>query len=440
MAAPQLVHQHHHGEKPSSPGPGSTSLAYFLPRSAFCLLAGAFLSLSLLHLLFCSHPGASGINPLMQFFNHTYSSFSSGVGGVHVQSESCDYSEGRWVWAPGHGRRYNGTECKVKDGQNCIRNGRPDTGYLDWRWQPAGCRLPAFDAMAFLTAVRGKHVAFVGDSVARNQAESLLCLLSAASPYHLVSGDLEDHFRRWAFEAYNVTVSVYWAPFLVTATGRSANFTIPHDILHFDALAERWSADADTMDLVVINVGHWFWGKAIYHNGSEVIGTHLFDTELNHAAEIGMLRPFREAYRMSLERLLGSGRPRTVVCTTFSPSHFEGKSYDDPTSCAKKNPYKDGEKELGSIEKELRSIVYEETAEAVAASTNSSNGVRFEVMDVTKLSSLRPDGHPGPYMKRDPFAHGVPERMPTDCLHFCLPGPVDTFNDILLQILMTNRR
>jgi hypothetical protein len=29
--------------------------------------------------------------------------------------------------------------------------------------------------------------------------------------------------------------------------------------------------------------------------------------------------------------------------------------------------------------------------------------------------------------------------MYSDCLHFCLPGPVDTFNEILLQILRKKR-
>ncbi|GJN00209.1 hypothetical protein PR202_ga17623 [Eleusine coracana subsp. coracana] len=95
----------------------------------------------------------------------------------------CDYTEGRWVRDPGHARRYNATECNVTSSVNCFRNGRPDTGYLDWRWKPAapGCHLPAFDAAPFLAAVCGKHVAFVGDSMARNQAESLVCLLSSSS-------------------------------------------------------------------------------------------------------------------------------------------------------------------------------------------------------------------------------------------------------------------
>ena len=100
------------------------------------------------------------------------------------------------MWSPGHARRYNGTACNVKEGQDCIRNGRPDTGYLDWRWQPAGCGLPAFDAAAFLAAVRGKHVAFVGDSMARNQAESLVCLLGAAFPYSLVYRDPDPWTRQ----------------------------------------------------------------------------------------------------------------------------------------------------------------------------------------------------------------------------------------------------
>ena len=105
------------------------------------------------------------------------------------EGRSCNYSVGNWVWAPGHARRYNATECNAKESHDCLRNGRPDTRYLDWRWQPAGCPLPAFDAGAFLSAVRGKHVAFIGDSMARNQAQSLICLLSAAFPYLLLYRD-----------------------------------------------------------------------------------------------------------------------------------------------------------------------------------------------------------------------------------------------------------
>jgi hypothetical protein len=68
-------------------------------------------------------------------------------------------------------------------------------------------------------------VAFVGDSLARNQCESLVCLLTSAFPAQLVrgaggDGDELRKFRRWAFPSHNATVSVFWSPFLVNGTER----------------------------------------------------------------------------------------------------------------------------------------------------------------------------------------------------------------------------
>lgn len=50
--------------------------------------------------------------------------------------------------------------------------------FVNWRWKPDECELPRFDSMAFLHLLRGKKLAFIGDSVARNHMESLLCILS----------------------------------------------------------------------------------------------------------------------------------------------------------------------------------------------------------------------------------------------------------------------
>lgn len=61
--------------------------------------------------------------------------------------------------------------------QNCQGNGRPDKDYENWRWRPSQCDLPRFDAKMFLEIMRGKTLAFIGDSVARNQMESMLCIL-----------------------------------------------------------------------------------------------------------------------------------------------------------------------------------------------------------------------------------------------------------------------
>lgn len=65
--------------------------------------------------------------------------------------------------------------------QNCQGNGRPDKEYENWRWKPAECELPRFDPKKFLELMRGKTLAFIGDSVSRNQMESMLCILWQAS-------------------------------------------------------------------------------------------------------------------------------------------------------------------------------------------------------------------------------------------------------------------
>ncbi|XP_062227567.1 xyloglucan O-acetyltransferase 2-like [Phragmites australis] len=420
------------GKKPSSTNPG-----YFLSKPVCTWLACGFLSLALFHLLCCSPASTQQavFSHLLQYINNTYSF----VASVPEGGKSCNYSEGKWVWAPGHARRYNATECNVKESHDCIRNGRPDTGYLDWRWQPEGCPLPAFDARAFLSAVRGKHVALIGDSMARNQAQSLACLLSAAFPYRLVYRDPYPHqnnFWRLAFPTHDVTLSFYWSPFLVRATGKPVNDSIRYNYVHLDEPGDRWGADADTIDVVVLAAGHWLLNGAVYYNGSEVIGAHNAP-ELNHTG-VGYAWPLRTVYRTAVKRVSSGAQPRTVVLVTFSPAHFEGNRVDSPTACTKMEPYKEGEKEMPWIFKEVRGIVHDE-ARAAKAANGDGGAVRIEVLDVTKLAAMRPDGHPGVYMNRDPFAHGVQDKMLSDCLHFCLPGPVDTFNEILLQLLRKRR-
>jgi xyloglucan O-acetyltransferase len=86
-------------------------------------------------------------------------------------------SMGKWVREP-TGPVYTNLTCPtLPDFKNCQKYGK-DPGHLFWRWQPDGCDLPRFAPERFLNVVRGKRLAFIGDSLARNQMESLLCLLS----------------------------------------------------------------------------------------------------------------------------------------------------------------------------------------------------------------------------------------------------------------------
>lgn len=96
-----------------------------------------------------------------------------------TDEENCDLLKGHWVPDMKGSSLYTNWSCAtIPSSKNCFKNGRKDSDFLKWRWKPDGCELPRFDPKAFLRLVRGKKLAFIGDSVARNHMESLLCLLS----------------------------------------------------------------------------------------------------------------------------------------------------------------------------------------------------------------------------------------------------------------------
>ncbi|AQK48250.1 protein ALTERED XYLOGLUCAN 4 [Zea mays] len=377
----------------------------------------------------------------------------------------CDYSDGEWV-PDARPPLYDGTTCGAikDDGRSCTANGRADTGYVHWRWQPRACDLPDFSADAFLRWLRNRHVAFVGDSLARNQAESLVCLLSSRSPSppDLAHRSADGRFRRWVFRddsGGNATVSVFWSPFLLKGVEKSERDGVRYNQVFLDAFDERWMSELHGIDAAVLSAGHWFRIPSVYHRGGRVVGCHGCD---DYAAEFNrtvaestssFFSVFRDAVRRTLAEAArrhrhqsssgaGGKKPQLVAFTTFSPSHFEGH-WNEGAPCKKK-----ADRELGYTETEMRKIVVEaveEAASTMSSSNDSAQPLRFAALDVTALANMRPDGHPGPYMRKNPFAaagNNTGDHRPVqhDCLHWCMPGPVDTFNQILLQTILLRAR
>ncbi|XP_057448425.1 xyloglucan O-acetyltransferase 1-like [Lotus japonicus] len=364
-------------------------------------------------------------------------SLPSSAENDKASENSCDYFNGDWVHDMS-GPLYNATTCgTIKESENCFTNGRPDSGYLYWRWKPSECNLPRFEPHTFLKLIENKHVAFVGDSLARNQIESLLCMLATASTPKLVYRIGKDN-RRWHFPSHNANLSMYWSPFLVHGVERSDEGSY-YNTMYLDQANERWARDVDQIDLIVVSFGHWFLIPGVFYEGGSVLGS-LNCPDLNHI-ETDFYVPLRKALRTTLNSIIerkvstatANGNKIDVIVKTFSPDHFEG-DWDKAGTCSKTKPYMKEEKQLGGMEIEIRRIEMEEVENA-KAKANELGGFRFEVMDITQLALLRPDGHPGPYMKYFPFANGVPEHVQNDCVHWCLPGPIDTWNEILLQMM-----
>lgn len=336
-------------------------------------------------------------------------------------------SVGKWVREP-RGPVYTNLTCPtLPDFKNCHKYGK-DPGHLFWRWQPDGCDLPRFEPERFLDVARGKRMAFIGDSLARNQMDSLLCLLSQAETPTDVYRDAFDRFRTWHFPAHDFTLMAMWTEFyargepVLDAGGKpTASFDI-----HLDRLNANWTSRLPRLDYAVISGGNWFFRVNYLWEDGRRIG--CVNCRLPGLADLGIAYAVRRVVRAALDAVARCRDCKDSLVTfvrTYTPDHFEHGSWFSGGYCNRTRPLEEGDLDPRSIGWELRRVQSQE----VARVRETSGSTKFELLDVTKAMMLRADGHPGwHYDKRW-------VRNASDCLHWCLPGPVDTWNDMLLQRL-----
>ncbi|RRT67687.1 hypothetical protein B296_00039029 [Ensete ventricosum] len=202
--------------------------------------------------------------------------------------ESCDLFTGDWVYDEVSYPIYKEPECEFLTEQvTCMRNGRRDDGYQKWRWQPQGCSLPRyiysflhdrqmidplrglpadlnrldegrFDAQVMLERLRGKRLMFVGDSLNRNQWESMVCLVQSAVPREKKTLTKNGSLNVFRAEEYNATVEFYWAPFLVESNSDDPNMhSIQNRIIMPKSIAKH-GRNWKNVDYLVFNTYIWW--------------------------------------------------------------------------------------------------------------------------------------------------------------------------------------
>ncbi|CAK9171503.1 unnamed protein product, partial [Ilex paraguariensis] len=335
-------------------------------------------------------------------------------------------SRGAWEWVADQRRPlYSGLGCKqwLSDMWACRLTQRTDFSYEGYRWHPENCEMPEFEGSEFLRRMQDKTIAFIGDSLGRQQFQSLMCMVTGGEEkpevenvgrkYGLVKarGAIRPDGWAYRFPHTNTTFLYYWSASLCNIEPINMTDPATEFAMHLDSPPAFLNRFLNQFDVLVLNTGHhWNRGKlranrwVMYANGNPVEDKKL--------AEIGNAKNLTVHSIVRWLDLQRSMHPRLkAFFRTISPRHFFNGDWNTGGSCNNTTPLAGGSE-----------VWQDESSDPVVEGAVKGTGVK--ILDITAISQLRDEGHISRYSIK--ASDGI-----QDCLHWCLPGIPDMWNELL---------
>lgn len=272
--------------------------------------------------------------------------------------------------------------------------------------------------------MKDKTIAFVGDSLGRQQFQSLMCMATGGrrlksnvqdvtKEYGLVRPPpaIRNDGYAYRFRKTNTTILFYWSVSLCRLEAlNSSNPKNGYFAMHLDQPVTFLKHYLHMFDVLVLNTGHhWNRGKlnlnrwVLYAMGSPVKDKNLLN--------ISGARNFAV---YNIVKWVNSQLPHHPRLKAFfrtkSPRHFVDGDWNTGGSCDSTTPLTSGYRvfpQNGSLDAPVETAVH---------------GTDVKILDVTAFSKLRDESH------ISKFGSKVATH---DCLHWCLPGIPDVWNEIL---------
>ncbi|KAK6943142.1 PC-Esterase [Dillenia turbinata] len=350
---------------------------------------------------------------------------------IDFDPDMCSVVHGKWVFNSSYKPLYSDRTCPYLDLQvSCVKNGRPDSDYLQWEWQPDDCTLPRFNPEIALKKLRGKRLMFVGDSLQRGQWQSFVCMVQSIIPEKKKSMKRGKVLSVFKAKEYNATIEFYWAPFLIQSNSDLHIIGDPKKrILRVDSItkhAKNWVG----VDILVFNTFVWWmsgprikslWGS--FANGED----GYEELEAQTAYRLGL-----KTWANWVDSTVNPNKTQ-VFFTTMSPTHMRSADWkhNNGIKCYNETrPYlKRGYHGTGSDARIMK----------VVSEVVNRMKVPVTVLNVTQLSEHRIDAHTSVYTETQGKVltdeeKADPKRY-ADCIHWCLPGVPDTWNQLFYAYL-----
>lgn len=270
--------------------------------------------------------------------------------------------------------------------------------------------------------MQDKTLAFVGDSLGRQQFQSLMCMVTGGKEqqfvdvgkeYNLILAPGNTRPNGWAyrFPSTNTTILYYWSASLCDVEPLDEKDGSTDYAMHLDRPPAFLQRYINKFDVLVLNTGH-HWNRGKLKANRWVM--HV-DGKPNNDKKLAMIWSAKNFTVYSIVNWVNSQLPKYPGLKAFyrsiSPRHFVGGDWNTGGSCDNTRPM--------SIGKE---VSQDESSDESAAGAVKGTGVK--ILDITALSQLRDEAHISKYSITAKV--GV-----QDCLHWCLPGVPDTWNEIL---------